>query len=129
MDSDDCLEWSSSDSDLSIELKPRAKKRRYMLHILETAEITCSDHRMTDNQTDELSDDCLKHSNFHGSSLSQIGLDQAQVTWLLLVLLVKVTSHLTFCVMLVLDKHYNYVIHLMIKSDYIMSIGVFRQVL
>lgn len=50
-------------------MKPRAKKRRYVTYSLNMWQliiimaITCSDHRIADNLTDELSDDCLKYNN------------------------------------------------------------------
>ena len=60
-DSNDCLKWSTSDSDSSVELKSRVKKRRYVTHMsVIVMPITCCDHRMTDSPTDELSDNVIE---------------------------------------------------------------------
>ena len=56
-DSSNCLKWSTSDSDSSVELKPRVKKRRYVTHMsVIVMPITFCHHKMTDSLIDELSD-------------------------------------------------------------------------
>ena len=59
-DSNNCLMWSTSDSDSSVELKPRVKKRRYVTHMpVIVMPITSCHHRLTDSLIDELSDNVI----------------------------------------------------------------------